>query len=372
MSAGVAYVHIPFCARRCPYCDFRISVGREEARDRYVASVVAEIEREADWLPLAAVYFGGGTPSYLGAGGLEKILAALERRFGIAAGAEISLEANPEDWSAALVQALAAAGFTRVSLGAQSLDPSVLRTLGRVHTPEQVPAAVDLARKAGFRSVNLDLIFGTPGESPTSWERTVAKALAADSDHVSCYALTIEPGTEMFQRVAGSEAAPDPDDQADRYEAADRLLSAAGLNRYEVSNWARPGHECRYNQAVWAQGEYAAFGMAAHRFRDGVRGHNLQRLDAYLAAVEAGRSPFIATEKVTGWDREVERVFLGLRRAGGVRAGPAGEALVESAEGRRLVEAGVIALQGERIVVRRPLLTDAAARAVLALPPPDC
>ena len=197
---------------------------------------------------------------------------------------EVSIEANPEDWSPALAGALRAVGFNRVSFGAQSFDPATLGRLGRRHSPSQIVSAVAAARDAGFRSINLDLIFGTPGDD--SWERTLHSALDLKPDHLSCYALTVEPGTELFRQVAAGAPSPDPDTQADQWESAAGLAAEAGLVRYEVSNWARPGHAVNYNLAVWAQAEYLAFGLGAHGFRNSVRSQNFRRLDSYLAAVE--------------------------------------------------------------------------------------
>jgi len=246
----------------------------------------------------------------------------------------------------------------------------VLDRLGRRHRPAQIVEAVTSARAAGFRSVNLDLIFGTPGETLVSWNDTLDRAVALEPDHVSCYALTVEPGTELGRAVARGAPAPDPDLQADFYESACERLVAGGLVRYEVSNWARPGHTVRYNLAVWAQAEYLAFGMGAHRFRDGARSHNRRLLDGYLRSIERGDSATAGSEVVDGWFAEVERVFLGIRRVAGVAAGQAGDALMSSEEGHRLAAAGVIELAGGRLVVKRPLLTDHVARAVLALAPP--
>jgi oxygen-independent coproporphyrinogen-3 oxidase len=334
--------------------------------------VSTEIGREEPWQGLASIYVGGGTPSRVPARLLGELIESLARRFGVLPGAEVSLEANPEDWTPEVADGLVAVGFERVSFGAQSFDHAVLTALGRRHEPRQIETAIATARIAGFRSVNLDLIFGTPGESIASWDRTLAAAIALDPDHVSCYALTVEPGTELGRAVAGGAPAPDPDLQADFYELACERLAAAGLTRYEVSNWARPGHAVRYNLAVWDQGEYLAFGMGAHRFRDGVRSNNRRVLDGYLKAIEEGDTAIAGAELVEGWGAELERVFLGIRRVAGVVAGKAGAALLASPDGVRLVEAGVVELIGGRLVVQRPLLTDAVARELLALSPPDC
>ncbi|MGH8923749.1 MAG: radical SAM family heme chaperone HemW [Acidimicrobiia bacterium] len=369
---SAAYVHIPFCARLCPYCDFAVVIGRDGEVDRYLEALESEIESHAAWKALDSVYFGGGTPSRVAVERLARVLEKLEKHFGLSADAEVSLEANPEDWTAAKAFGLRAAGFTRVSFGAQSFDQRTLLALGRRHRPHQIEAAVASAKVAGFPSVSLDLIYGSPSESLDDWTRSVDHALSLGLDHLSCYALTVEQGTDLYRQVAAGGPAPDPDLQADQWEAASARATAAGLVRYEVSNWARPGHPVRYNLAVWAQAEYLAFGLGAHRFREGIRSHNFRRLDTYLRAIEAGESGVAGSEPVVGWDREVERLFLGLRRAAGVMPGEAGEALLASAGGKVLMDAGVISCDSHRLVVRKPLLTDAASRAVLALSPPDC
>lgn len=363
-----AYVHVPFCARVCPYCDFAVVEGQDHLADRYVEALEAEIGTRHQWRPLEAVFVGGGTPSRLGAGRLARIVRALAGRFGLGADAEVTLEANPEDWTPELAHGVAGAGFTRVSFGAQSFDQAVLGTLGRGHGPSQIHVAVEIARQAGLASVSLDLIFGTPGETLSGWQDTLAAAVAASPDHLSCYALTVERGTPLGRAVAAGSPAPDPDLQADEYEAAAEALAAAGYVRYEVSNWARPGHVCRYNLAVWGQGEYEAFGNAAHGHRDGIRFHNVRRLDAYLTRVEAGESPRAGREPVSMREREIDRVFLGLRRSAGVADGPAVHELLASSDGARLLSAGVIEHRAGRLLVTRPLLTDEVERALLGLP----
>jgi oxygen-independent coproporphyrinogen-3 oxidase len=190
-------------------------------------------------------------------------------------------------------------------------------------------------------------------------------------DHVSCYALTVEPGTPLNREVLAGAPAPDPDVQADRYEQADLALTGAGLERYEVSNWSRPGYECRYNLTVWAQGQYEAYGNGAHRFRDGVRSHNVRRLEAYMERVEGGARPTAGREPVVGWDKEIDRLFVGLRRSAGVGPGPGVDALLETPGGDLLLRERVIELREGRLVVSRPLLTDAVHRQVLDLAPPE-
>jgi oxygen-independent coproporphyrinogen-3 oxidase len=365
-----AYVHIPFCSSVCPYCDFAVVAGADDMAERYVAAVITEIERVDPWLPLASVYFGGGTPSHVDPKLLGRILDTLERRHGLEPGAEVSLEANPEDFGEEQARVLLSLGFNRVSFGAQSFDDAVLTRLGRRHRNSDIIRSVESARGAGFSSVSLDLIFGTPVESDDSWDETLRRALGVEPDHVSCYALTVEPGTPLNREVIAGASAPDPDTQADRYERADLALTTAGLERYEVSNWSKPGHECRYNLTVWAQGEYEAYGNGAHRFRRGVRSHNIRRLDAYMERIERGVTATAGEDPVFGWDGELDRLFVGLRRSAGVAGGPGVDALLGTAGGDLLMREKVIELRGGRLVVSRPLLTDAVHRQVLDLDPP--
>lgn len=361
-----AYVHIPFCSAVCPYCDFAVVAGRDDLAERYVAAVCTEIGSSEPWRALEAVYLGGGTPSHVDPALLGTILDTLRSKHGFAEDCEVSLEANPEDFTSARARRLIDIGFNRVSFGAQSLDPSVLVDLGRRHTPDQIAESVQVAREAGFDNVSVDLIYGTPGESDDSWQETLDGAVGLGTDHVSCYALTVERGTPLGRAVRAGAPAPDADIQADRYELADEVLTRAGLGRYEVSNWARPGSECRYNLVVWAQGQYEAYGNGAHGYRDRVRFRNHRRLDAYLSAIEDGRSPRAGFERVEGWDAEVDRIFVGLRRVVGVANGPGTEALLASSDGDVLVNNGVIESHAGRLRVGRPLLTDAVHRSVLA------
>lgn len=366
-EASGCYVHIPFCARVCPYCDFAVVAGKDDLAERYVDAVKSEAQATEAWRPLDSIYIGGGTPSHVDPHLLDGILGVLAGRHGLAADPEISLEANPEDFTVERATALREAGFNRVSFGAQSFDSSVLVSLGRVHDRSQIEKAVESAREAGFENASVDLIYGTPGESSDSWSETLALAIDLGVDHISCYALTVEKGTPLGRAVAGGAAAPDPDTQAEFYERAQETLAKAGLEQYEVSNWARPGKECRYNMTVWAGGEYLAHGNSAHGHRHQTRYRNIRRLEAYMAAVEAGEAPRAGEDPTVGWDAELERLFVGLRRRVGVAAGPGTEALLTSDEGQRLLEAGVIEEADGRLVVKRPLFTDTVHRAVLAL-----
>lgn len=367
-----AYVHIPFCAGRCPYCDFAVVTvaegGTAETTERYVNAVVAEIAMEPAFGPINAVNLGGGTPSRLTAEQLKRIVTAIDDRHSIATGAEISLEANPEDWTEEYGAAVVDIGFTRVSFGVQSFDPAVLASLGRNHSPEQAATAVRSAIDQ-FVTVNVDLIYGTPGESALSWQATVDRALSLEPEHLSAYALTVERGTALSRSIADGAPAPDPDDQADKYEYLVARAPEVRLVRYEVSNWSRPGHHCRYNLSVWAMGEFVAFGLGAHDHRDGSRSRNVRRFDTYLDMVESGVRPRSGSETLSAPDAERERVAIGLRLAAGVEAGEHGRLFLESTEGQRHLEARTVTRQGNRIVVERPLLTDAVARATLSVSP---
>ncbi len=362
-----AYVHIPFCDAVCPYCDFAVVAGRDDLADRYLAALEHEIETEAPWNELDSVFVGGGTPSRVGARSIGRLLEALARRFGIRPGSEVTLEANPEDIDPELADGLVAAGVTRLSLGAQSLDPDVLRELGRRHNPDGVASAVAAARRAGMASVSLDLIYGTPGESLDSWHRTLTESVDLEPDHISTYALTVEAPTALGRAVREGAPGPDPDDQADKWEMATEVLAEAGLTRYEVSNHARAGHACAYNLSVWGMGEYLAFGLGAHGYRDGIRTRRVRRIDTYVRRIESGVGAVQASEPIEGRVREQERLMVGLRRAAGVEAGELGADLIESAAGRRLIAAGVLAIEGSRLKVARPLLTDDVVRVVLDL-----
>ena len=363
------YVHLPFCRRRCPYCDFAVVALDEGAPDvsAYTSSLLRELAMVEPWEALDAVNLGGGTPSATSSAELALLLDAVEARFELAAGAEISLEANPEDVTETAAAAWVELGFTRVSLGVQSFDDVVLGALGRAHSARQAADAVRTLRGAGVASVNIDLIFGTPVETADSWDRTLDVAMEQEPDHLSAYALTVERGTELSRQIADGAPAPDSDIQADRYEMLCVRAGDAGLVRYEVSNFARPGHTCRYNLGTWAGGEYEAVGLGAHGHRDGVRYRNVRRLDVYRSRVDEGERPRAGADSGGADDVERERLMLGLRRVAGVATGRADRALRTDAAIRRLVDAGVVAIDDDRMRVREPLLTDEVTRAVLAL-----
>jgi putative oxygen-independent coproporphyrinogen III oxidase len=311
-SFGV-YVHVPFCARRCDYCAFATWTDRQHLMADYTAACRREIEA-AELPPATSVYFGGGTPSLLPARLLCSVLAAVPR----ASGSEVTVECNPETVTAPALAAYRAAGVTRLSFGVQSLVPHVLRSLGRDHDPDEVRRAVDLARAAGFSDFNLDLIYGAAGESARDWAITLEGALALEPPHISAYALTVEPGTPL---ASDRGRHPDDDDQAAKYLAAEAVFGAAGLESYEISNWARTGHRCRHNLLYWAQGDYRGIGCAAHSHLAGRRWWNLRTPERYIAAVSAGRSPVAAGEELDGPTRRLEALQLALRTSDGVPAG---------------------------------------------------
>lgn len=336
------YVHVPFCASRCDYCAFATWTERDHLMDGYVAALCREISGDASLAaaPADTVFFGGGTPSRLEPGAIGSILAAIPRR----KGAEVSLEANPQDVTPAAAELWRGYGVTRLSLGIQSFDPSVLRSLGRAQDPAQAYEAACVVAEAGFDSWSLDLVFGAAAETAESWQRTLESALSLSPPHLSAYGLTVEPGTALQRDPARH---PDEDFQADLYQAADAALGAAGLGWYEVSNWARPGERCRHNLHYWRGGDYRGFGCAAHSRQGRRRWWNLRTPERYIAAIGSGASPVAAEEVLDGAQECLEALMTGIRTEEGVawdaRRRPPGalEGLVELSGGRlRLSLAG--------------------------------
>ncbi|MGH9000803.1 MAG: radical SAM family heme chaperone HemW [Acidimicrobiia bacterium] len=308
-----AYVHVPFCENRCDYCDFATWTDRAHLMERYAQACVADVRRRrrsGQLAPATSVFFGGGTPSLLPAELLTAILGAIPRL----PDAEVTVECNPDAVDAAKLDAYRAAGVNRLSFGVQSFEPRVLACLGRTHNPDNVAAALGAARAAGFTNINVDLIYGAPAETATDWLATLEAALAFAPEHVSAYALTVEPGTPLHRRIlAGGAVAPDEDDQADRYLAADAVLSRAGLSWYEISNWAQPGRECRHNQLYWAQGDYTAIGCAAHGHSGGRRWWNVRTPERYIALVEGDKPTEAGSETLDSRTRAAEALALALR-----------------------------------------------------------
>jgi oxygen-independent coproporphyrinogen-3 oxidase len=381
------YVHVPFCTVRCGYCDFNTytasELGGGANQAQYATTALLEVDLAAKVLSdagrapaaVSTVFFGGGTPTMLPAEDLARVLDGIRGAWGLATAAEVTTEANPDSVTPQSLQVLADAGFTRVSFGMQSAVPHVLATLERTHDPLRIPDVVRWARDAGL-DVSLDLIYGTPGESLDDWRTSVEAALATGVDHVSAYALVVEPGTKMAAQVRRGEVAlPSEDDQAAKYELVDDLLTEAGLRWYEVSNWARAGHECRHNIGYWRGDDWWGIGPGAHSYVSapassvalrhaqdppaetpdaesdaaGVRWWNVKHPRAYATRLEAGQSPGAGRELLTRAEAHLERVMLGVRLREGLdlgvlsdagRTAVAGLVARELLDGRAAVGAG--------------------------------
>jgi putative oxygen-independent coproporphyrinogen III oxidase len=357
------YLHVPFCAVRCGYCDFNTytssELGGGADQAAFAGTALGELELAAkvlgDAAPVAStVFVGGGTPTVLDAGDLGRMLQGVRDTFGLALDAEVTTEANPDSVTPRSLDALREAGFTRVSFGMQSAVPHVLATLDRTHDPRRVPDVVRWARAAGL-DVSLDLIYGTPGESLADWRTSLEAALECRPDHVSAYALVVESGTRMAAQVRRGELPmPDDDDEADKYELADEVLTAAGLGWYEVSNWSTSeGTRCRHNVGYWAGGDWWGVGPGAHSHVGGVRWWNVKHPRAYAERLARGHSPAHAREVLDAEQAHAERVLLEVRLADGL------DLAVLDPAGRRAV-AGLVAdglLDGRRAVAGRGVLT---------------
>ena len=372
------YVHVPFCRVRCGYCDFNTYTSDElrgAKRADYAGQAVQEIALASTVLdalptrPASTVFFGGGTPTLLPVGDLTSIFAAITSTWGLAPGAEVTTEANPDSVDLEYLTALKAAGFTRVSFGMQSAVPHVLATLERTHDPARIPLVVEWAREAGL-DVSLDLIYGTPGESLDDWRASLEQALAQNPDHISAYALIVEDGTKLARQIRrGEVATPDDDLQADMYELADAMLSAAGYEWYEVSNWSRgEGHESRHNLAYWQGHDWWGVGPGAHSHVGGVRWWNVKHPAAYADRIAVGDSPASGRETLDAETRETERVLLATRvRDGLVIAdlAPTGRTAVAGLIADGLVDAAT-AIRGRiELTLRGRLLADAVVRRLL-------
>jgi putative oxygen-independent coproporphyrinogen III oxidase len=345
-SAGFGvYLHVPFCHHRCGYCDFataavgdRGAADQQALFDRYVTALTSDLGRQVvggrrahapaagrdaldpRWPEVTSVFVGGGTPTLLGGALLAEVVRAVGRELDVAPDAEVTVECNPETASVELFAALVEAGVTRVSMGAQSFAPHVLATLERGHTPQRPVEAIAQAREAGIAELNLDLIYGTPGETEADWRRTLELVLAAGTDHVSAYALTIHDNT-AFGRAAASGRLPtvDEDVQRDRFEVAREVLGAGGFEHYEVSNWALgSARRSRHNVLYWRHGDYLGVGVGAHAHLAGRRWWTTRSTDRYLAAVEEGASPIAGSEELSDGERAEERLLLGLRLRDGL------------------------------------------------------
>lgn len=366
------YVHVPFCITRCGYCDFNTYTPAELGGvnpDAWLVALRAELELAAARLgapTVDTVFVGGGTPSLLGGARLTTLLDMVRDHFELAPDAEITTEANPESTWPDFFDAIRAAGYTRVSLGMQSVVPHVLGVLDRVHTPNRSAAAAREALEAGFEHVSLDLIYGTPEESDDDLLRSVETAVATGVDHVSAYALVVEPGTALARRVRSGElAAPDDDVLAHRYELVDAHLSAAGLGWYEVSNWCRPSGECRHNLGYWDGGQWWGAGPGAHGYVGATRWWNVKHPNTY-SQILADRTLPVADYEQLGTDAlHTEEVLLKIRLRQGLPVDRLGTAERERAE--QAVTDGLLVSEGDTLVLtdRGRLLADAVVRNVL-------
>ena len=376
------YVHVPFCLRRCGYCDFNTytatDMGAGVSRGNYANMVVREMRLVRDWQrehgidePAAStVFFGGGTPTVLRAADLVKMLDAIRELWGIADDAEITTEANPDTVNADYVKELADGGFNRISFGMQSAVPSVLKTLDRTHTPANVAAGVEAANAAGMRS-SVDLIYGAPGESLDDWRTSVSTAIDLGVNHISAYALTIAPHTKMGRRIAaGTLPTPDDDDEANKYEIADDLLSAAGLEWYEISNWARPGYESRHNLGYWRNVDWAGLGPGAHSHYNrcladssgetgettssplGLRSWDIAHPKLWGQSIIDGKVPWDGSERISHEEHLEETIMLGLRLRGGLDLALLGDT-VDMTRIRPMENEGLITIHGGRVVPTR-------------------
>jgi putative oxygen-independent coproporphyrinogen III oxidase len=372
------YVHVPFCRTRCGYCDFNTytatELGGGASQASYADTVISEIRLARRVLgdrPAArTVFFGGGTPTLLPPGDLARILAALREELHLAPDAEVTTEANPDSVTPASLAALREAGFTRVSYGMQSAVPHVLATLERTHDPERIPDVVEAARAAGFAGVNLDLIYGTPGESLADWQTSLDAVTSVRPDHVSAYALIVEDGTRLATQVRrGAVPMPDDDDLADKYLLAEEALGGAGYGWYEVSNWATAADQrCRHNELYWHGDDWWGFGPGAHSHVGGVRWWNVKHPTAYAGRLADGTSPAYAREVLTDADRRTEDVLLRIRLADGLplrSLTDQGRRAARNALADGLLDAAHHADGRAVLTLRGRLLADAVVRALV-------
>ncbi len=366
------YLHVPFCRARCGYCDFNTYVAELAglSTSDYLSAAEREIDLAGSVMPpgtvISTVFIGGGTPTLLTPAQLARLIAHLRDAWTLADDPEITVEANPETLDERILTALLEAGCTRLSLGMQSAVPHVLATLDRVHTPGRALDAVRWAHAAGFESVSVDLISGTPGESLDDWRRSLDAALSEGPEHLSAYSLIVEPGTALARRIRRGELpSPDDDDLAEKYVITEDTLVAAGMANYEVSNWSLPGHESRHNLGYWRGANWWGFGPGAHSHVNGVRWWNVLHPRAYAAALAEGRSPGAGRELLTAEQRRVERVLLELRLAEGLPL----SVLTPTERGRvpGVIAAGLAIVRGDRLVLTLPgrLLADGVIRDLL-------
>ncbi|GIJ61328.1 coproporphyrinogen III oxidase [Virgisporangium aurantiacum] len=368
------YAHVPFCASRCGYCDFNTYTPDEGVvRDGYVDTMLAELAKAAELVTpksVDTVFVGGGTPTLLPPGELGRLLDGIDKVWGLAADAEITTEANPESVTPDSLRALRAAGFTRISLGMQSAAPHVLKVLDRRHTAGRAAAVAGEARAAGFGHVNLDLIYGTPGERPEDFQASLDAVVAAGVDHVSAYALIVEDGTRLAARIRrGDLPRPDDDVAADRYLAAEAALTAAGFHWYEVSNWARDDDaRCRHNLLYWHGADWWGLGPGAHSHVGGTRWWNVKHPAAYAKALEGGDWPAAGREVLGAEETTTEEIMLRLRLADGLpleRLTPAAHRAARTLVTDGLLSGDAFAAGTAVLTLHGRLLADAAVRTLL-------
>nr|WP_278754694.1 radical SAM family heme chaperone HemW [Bifidobacterium catenulatum] len=378
------YIHVPFCMRRCGYCDFNtytaIDMGAGASRGNYANMVIREMSIVRDWQiahgidepEAATVFFGGGTPTILKASDLVAMLNAVRDTWGIAKDAEITTEANPDTVNADYVKELADGGFNRISFGMQSAVPSVLKTLDRTHTPANVAAGIAVANAAGMRS-SVDLIYGAPGESLDDWRASVRTAIDLGVNHISAYALTVAPNTKMGRQIAaGTLPTPDDDDEATKYEIADDLLGAAGLEWYEISNWARPGYESQHNLGYWRNVDWAGLGPGAHSHygnvldveqstpeektetakTSGLRSWDIAHPRMWGQAINAGDMPWSGRERISNEENLEEIIMLGLRIREGLDLSLLGNT-VDMTRVQPMEDEGLIMIRDGRVIPTR-------------------
>jgi putative oxygen-independent coproporphyrinogen III oxidase len=372
------YIHVPFCTTRCGYCDFNTytagELGAEPGASRagYVAAAISELELAArvlgpDAPEISTIFVGGGTPTVLPSDDLGRLIGVVSDRFGLAEDAEVTTESNPESIDAAGLYRLRELGFNRISFGMQSVVPQVLVTLDRIHSPGRPQQAVAEAKAAGFANTSLDLIYGTPGESPVDWRASLDAAVAASPEHISAYALIVEEGTRLAARIRRGELSPpDDDDLADKYLIADQRLARAGYQAYEVSNWSTTSaSRCRHNLGYWRSDHWWGIGPGAHSHVGGVRWWNVKHPRAYASRLADGLSPAHAREVLTPENRRVERILLELRLADGLTT-----SLLTSTERGRLADLcarGLAVVEDSKLILTRKgrLLADGAIRELL-------
>jgi putative oxygen-independent coproporphyrinogen III oxidase len=376
-QAFSVYVHVPFCASRCGYCDFNTYTALELSRDgatitqaNYVETLALEIEMASEEIgprSISTIFFGGGTPTLLSPTAIEETLILLKNRFGFVDGIEITTEANPESVTSKSLEQLREFGVNRISFGMQSAVPHVLSMLDRTHSPERLVTAVNEAKAAGFGHISVDLIYGTPGESLADWRRSIDAALELPIDHISAYSLIVEDGTKFAKKVANGEVAmPDDDSTADKYLMASEAFEEFGLAWYEVSNWARPGGECRHNLAYWGGDDWWGFGPGAHSHLSGKRWWNVKHPAAYAQRLSVGELPVQDREFLTSAQREVERIMLNLRIRDGMPT-----ASLPGAAARQALEDGYFDSESFKsgsaiLTMKGRLMADAVVRSLIA------